>query len=82
MPSPHNKVTRQQYNTIQYTLFTARVSYNLGPTQCTQEADLVRAICGAQGGYETAEVPDVRRIDGGRGLCGGPGKRMDGVFPG
>ena len=24
----------------------------------------------------------VRRIGGGRGLCGGPGKRVDGVFPG
>ena len=25
---------------------------------------------------------DVRRIDGGRGLLGGPEKRVDGVFPG
>ena len=25
---------------------------------------------------------DVRRIGGRRGLCGGPGKIMDGVFPG
>ena len=25
---------------------------------------------------------DVWRIGGGRGLCGGPGKRVDGVFPG
>ena len=25
---------------------------------------------------------DVRRNGGGRGLCGGPGKRVDGVFPG
>ena len=25
---------------------------------------------------------DVRRIGGGRGLCGGPEKRVDGVFPG
>ena len=25
---------------------------------------------------------DVRRNGGGRGLCGGPGKRLDGVFPG
>ena len=25
---------------------------------------------------------DVRRNVGGRGLCGGPGKRLDGVFPG
>ena len=25
---------------------------------------------------------DVRRIDGGCELCGGPGKRVDGVFPG
>ena len=30
----------------------------------------------------TAEVRDVRRIDGGRGLRGGPGKRVDGLFPG
>ena len=34
------------------------------------------------GGYETAEVRDVRRNGGGRGLCEGPGKRVDGVFPG
>ena len=34
------------------------------------------------GGYETAEVRDVRRIGGGRGLRGGPGKRVDEVFPG
>ena len=33
-------------------------------------------ICGAHGGYETAEVRDVRRIRGGRGLCGEPGKRV------
>ena len=39
-------------------------------------------ICGAHGGYETAEVRDVRRNGGGRGLCGGAGKRVDGVFPG
>ena len=40
--------------------------------------DLVCRICGAHGGYDTAEVRDVRRIGGGRGLCGGPGKRVDG----
>ena len=34
------------------------------------------------GGYETAKVRDVRRYGGERGLCGGPGKRVDGVFPG
>ena len=28
------------------------------------------------GGYETAEVRGVRRIGGGRGLCGGPGEWM------
>ena len=48
----------------------------------TQEAGLVCGICGGHGGYETAEVRDVRIIGGGRGLCGGPGKRMDGVFLG
>ena len=48
----------------------------------TQEADLVRGSCGAHGAYEIAEVRDVRRIGEGRGLCGGPGKRGDGVFPG
>ena len=47
-----------------------------------QEAGPARRICGAHGGYETAEVCDVRIIGGGRGLCGGPGKRVDGVFPG
>ena len=46
------------------------------------EADLVCGICGAHGGYETPEVRDVRRIGGRRGLCGGSGKRVDGVFPG
>ena len=33
------------------------------------------------GGYEIDEVRDVRRIGGGRGLWGGAGKRVDGVFP-
>ena len=31
---------------------------------------------------ETAEVRDVRRAGGARGLHGGAGKRVDGVFPG
>ena len=44
------------------------------------EADLVCGICGAYGGYETAEVCDVRRYGGGRGLCEGPGKRVVGCF--
>ena len=48
----------------------------------TQEAALVCGICGAHGGYETPEVRDVRRNGGGHGLCGGLGKRVDGVFPG
>ena len=48
----------------------------------TQEADLVFGICGAHGGYEAAEVRDVRIIGGVRGLCGVPGKRVDEVFPG
>ena len=39
-------------------------------------------VCGAHGSYETAKVRDVWRNGGGRGLCGGPGKRVDGVFPG
>ena len=47
-----------------------------------QEGDLLRGICGVHGGYETAEVRDVWRIGGGRGLCGGPAKRVEGVFPG
>ena len=47
-----------------------------------RKADLVCEICGAHGGYDTAEVRDVRRNGGGRGLCGRPGKTMDGVFPG
>ena len=36
----------------------------------TQEADPVRGVCGAHG-HGTAEVRDVRRTDGGRGLRGG-----------
>ena len=48
-----------------------------------QEANLVCGICGAHGGYETADMrADVRRVGRGRGLCGRPGKIMDGVFPG
>ena len=47
-----------------------------------QKADLVCGICGAHGGYETAEVRDVQRNGGGRGLCGGPEKKVDEVFPG
>ena len=46
------------------------------------EATLRRRRILLHGGYETAEVRDVRIISGGRGLCGGPGKRVDGVFPG
>ena len=42
----------------------------------------VRGICGAHGGHETAEVRDVRKTDGGRGLRRGAGKRGDGVSPG
>ena len=36
------------------------------------------------GGYETAEVRDVRRNGGGggRGLCGVLGKKVDGAFSG
>ena len=41
-----------------------------------------RMICGTHGRCETAEVHDIRRTGGGRGLCGGPEKRVDGVFPG
>ena len=48
----------------------------------TQEADLIRGVCGAHGGYETAEERGVHIIGGGRGLRGGPGKRVDGVLPG
>ena len=40
-----------------------------------------RDICGTHGGYETAEVRDVRKIGGGGGCMGGPGKLLDGVFP-
>ena len=47
-----------------------------------QEGDPVSGICGAHGGHETAEVRDVQITGGGRGLRGGAGKRVDGVFPG
>ena len=46
----------------------------------TKKADLICGICGAHGRYETAEVRDIRRSGRGRGLCGGPGKRVDGVL--
>ena len=36
----------------------------------------------ADGGSGTAELRDVRRADGGSGLRGGAGKRVDGVSPG
>ena len=35
-----------------------------------QEADPVRGICDAHGGYETAEVRDVRITGGGAGCVG------------
>ena len=44
--------------------------------------NLVCGVCGAHGGYETAEEREFRRIGGGGGLCGGEEKRVDGVFPG
>ena len=37
-------------------------------------------MCGAHGGYETAEVRDVRRSGGGRGLRGGQEKEWVGCF--
>ena len=46
-----------------------------------QEADFVRGIYGAHGGYETVEVCGVRRIGGGRGLRGGGRKRVYRVSP-
>ena len=42
-----------------------------------QEADPVREIGGAHGGHEIAEVRDVRRTGGRRGLRGG-GRKMNG----
>ena len=60
---------------------------NPGPT-CSKSGAKKRLIsrsyniCAAHGGYETAEVRDVRRIGGGHRLCGGPGKRVDGILPG
>ena len=36
----------------------------------------------AHGGYETAEVRDAQRVVGWRGLYGGSGKIVDGLFPG
>ena len=47
----------------------------------TQEADSVRGICGAHGGYETAKVRDVRRT-GGRAPAawGGREKKRMGCF--
>ena len=42
----------------------------------------VRGVCGAQGGHDTAEVRGVWRTVGGRRLRGGPGKKVDGMFPG
>ena len=46
------------------------------------EADLVRGICGAHKGYEIVEVCHALRTVEGRGLREGPGKKVDGVFPG
>ena len=46
----------------------------------TQEADLVSGICVAHGEYEKAEVCDVRRNGGERGLGRGPGKKWMGCF--
>ena len=45
-----------------------------------QEADLVCRIFGAHGGYETAEVRDVRRMIRGVGCLGGQEKEWMGCF--
>ena len=45
-----------------------------------QEADLVCGICGAHGGYETAEVRDARRNGGGASCVGGQEKEWTGCF--
>ena len=47
-----------------------------------QEVDLLREICGAQGGYEAAEVRHVERTCGGREVRGRAGNKVDGVFSG
>ena len=41
---------------------------------------LVSGICGAHGGYGTAEVRDVQRNGGGRSLCGDQKKEWMGCF--
>ena len=46
----------------------------------TQEAGLVRGICGEYGEYETTEVRDVRIIGVGAGCVGGQGKGWMGCF--
>ena len=43
---------------------------------------IVRGVCGAHGGYEPAEVRDIWRMGGGRGLRGEAEKKVDGLFPG
>ena len=63
-----------------FRVFSVPLPFSLG--DFTQEADLVYGICGVHGGDETAEVRDVRIIDGRRGLCEGPGKRVDVMFTG
>ena len=42
--------------------------------------NLIRGICDAYGGYETAEVRDVRRIGGGAGCVGGQERGWMGCF--
>ena len=44
--------------------------------------DLARGICGAHGGYDTANVYTVRRIGGGHGLRRGAETIVGRVFPG
>ena len=62
--------TTREYQTLHYTVGTTRLPIYL------------RDLWRAWRIRETVEVRDVRRNGGGRGLCGGPGKRVDGVFPG
>ena len=45
-------------------------------------SESIEAICGAHGEHVTAEVHDVRRTGGGRGLRREPGKRVDRMSPG
>ena len=79
MPEPiatfNIKTAGRVYNqTNEFVYLRGNVNHN------AHEEDRFDWICGPHEGHETAEVRDVWKTGGGRGLRGGSPKRVGGVF--